>query len=151
MRPLGHASIKWLTIILWKQLNFRSYFQIMELKFSLYCGREPCKNMLLRFDIPPLDTHKAIHVKYAWKNFKVLEHLLPFTPSKVGSINSSHRIFDKHRCKRHFMYTSWISLEQKGIIYLKNVYQSHRKGRWNMKKYRGKFKGLRENETSTKQ
>jgi len=98
-----------------------------------------------------IQPRKAIHVKYAWKNFKVLEDLLSFTPSKVGSINSSHRIFVKHHCKHHFMYTSWISLEQKGIIYFKNVYQSHRKGRWNMKKCRGKFKGLGENETSTKQ
>jgi len=39
MRLLDHASINWLIIVLWEQLNLRSYYQIMRRKFSPYCGR----------------------------------------------------------------------------------------------------------------
>ena len=37
----------------------------MERNFSPQCGREPCKNMMLRVDITPSDTHKAIQAKDA--------------------------------------------------------------------------------------
>lgn len=67
------------------------------------------QNMMLRFDIPLLNTRKQSNWKMHEINFKDLRDLLLFQPSKVGRINSSHRISAKqHRCKRHLIYTSWI-------------------------------------------
>ena len=41
----------------------------MDRNFIPHYGRERCKNMMLRLDIPPLDIHKAIQVKDAWEKF----------------------------------------------------------------------------------
>jgi len=51
----------------------------------------------------PLDTRKQSNWKMHERNFKYLRDLLLFQPSKVGRINSSHRILAKERrCKRHY-------------------------------------------------
>jgi len=49
----------------WKYLNVRLYIQIIERNFIPHYGREPCKNMMLKFDTPLSDTRKAIDVKDA--------------------------------------------------------------------------------------
>jgi hypothetical protein len=46
--------------------------------------------ILLKFDILPSDTRKAIHVKGTLENFKILQDLLSLNASEVGRINSSH-------------------------------------------------------------
>jgi len=54
----------------WENWNLRLYFHIMERNFSPHYGREPCENMMLRFDIPASDTREAIQVKDAWEKFQ---------------------------------------------------------------------------------